>query len=462
MEFEALDEKARVEYVRNAVKAFQTGDRMKRAKEQRAYYETDNPGIKGRKRMYAGAKELQDGTIRAVATENKFAANEKVASSFFKDITDAKVQYLAGEGVGVTAAAEGEEAAAAVTKLMDGVTRQLRRVEQACLTDALVYGSGFAYVQVIENRIKFQRIPYCEVVPVYDSCGGLENAIRVWRRDGVDFAEMHTPEKVYRFKRNPKDRANRGWQADGERWQIETAMVYGDGTVEATGGRGWPRLPWFEMHHDEGGESSLTNAAKTMIRCYDIVVSDFANNLIDLQDAFVKLKDGYGSGQDFGEVLDMVKKFKASQEIEDVKTFEVPHQAREALLDRLSCSIYKALRGVDLSRMVGGQRTATEIKALYSDQDLWADQAEWLLEDWVHEVLAIVAHHKGMEMPAVNVTFQRRIMADEAAQMQAVASQKGIISDKTLLENHPLVTDAQAEMERIAAQELDPSYSLGV
>jgi hypothetical protein len=46
--------------------------------------------------------------------------------------------------------------------------------------------------------------------------------------------------------------------------------------------------------------------------------------------------------------------------------------------------------------------------------------------------------------------------------MDALARQKGVISDKTLYENHPLVTDAQGELERVNAQELDAAYSGGI
>lgn len=461
MDFEALTPEQRAEVIRKAVK--KSGERAEEREEQRAYYETDNPDIANRRKVYAAqASETDAGTFRAIAKENRFAANEKVASSFFKDITDQKVQYLAGEGADVTPVDDAQ--ADAVAAVFDPLKREIRRQGQACLTDALVYRYGYAYMQVIAGKLKLTHVPYAEVVHFRDDCGHLENVVRYWKRDNREFAEFHTPEKVYSFeKREEAGSSVSRWVQTGERWQIETVTVYGDGTVQPSGGKGWDRLPWFELLANNEGKSSLSNAVKSMIRCYDIVQSDFANNLIDVQDVFVKLKQGYGSGMEYGEQLEMLRLFKASEDIEDVQTVDVPYMARETLLARLEKKIYQALRGVDLERIAGGgTNTATAIRALYSDIDLWADQAEWHLEDWVLAILETAAGYMGVELPPVNITLTRRVIFDEEAKMDAVARQKGVISDKTLFENHPLVDDAQAELERVAAQELDAAYSAGL
>lgn len=465
MDFEALTEEQRVAFVEKAVKDFQSSDRLKLAQTCKAHYFTDNPDIAKRKKVFAAPYEEDGengvGTVRAVAKENRFASNEKVASSFFRDITDAKVQYLAGEGADVTAFDDSQ--ADTVKAVTDALGAQVRRVEQECLTDALVYRAGYAYMQVINGALKLQKVPYCEVIPYHDREGALENVLRYWKRKGVEYADFHTPAKVYSFSRDQKRKDGTGWRYDGEAPQIITATRYGDGTTEVTGGKGWARLPWFEMQHNNDRTSSLTNAAKSMIRCYDIVISDFANNLIDIQDAFIKLKDSYGSGMDWGEIVELSRTFKASDSIDGVETVEIPFQARQVLADMLRTGIYSALRGVDTRGIAsGGVTLATSIRALYADIDLWADQAEWHLGDWVRDVLALAADYMGVQLPPVNVTFQRRMIFDETAQIDAAARQKGIVSDKTLFKNHPWVTDAQAELEEIAAQELDPAYSAGL
>ena len=463
MGFEELSEKERAKAIAEAVEGHESSGHVMAEAEQRRYYDTDNPDIAKRKKVYASVRDCDGGSdmgaFEAVAKENRFAANEKVASSFFRDITDQKVQYIAGEGADVNPVRDSD--ADAVAAVFNPLKRQLRRQGQACLTDALVYRCGYAYLQVINGRLRLSYVPYSEVIPSYGLTGELVDVVRHWKRGKREFAEYHTPDKVYAFEKVERQGGTAEWVQTEERWQIQTVTLYGDGTVQASGGKGWSRIPWFEMRHNNDGTSSLTNAVKTMIRCYDIVVSDFANNLIDVQDVFVKLKQGYGSGMEYGETLEMMRLFKASEDVEDVQTVDVPYMARETLLTRLKASIYQALRGVDLERIAAGStNTATAIRALYSDIDLWADQAEWHMEDWVLDILQTAADYMGVQLPEVNVTFTRRIIFDEVAQMDAVARQKGVISDKTLFENHPLVDDAQAEMERVAAQDLDAAYSV--
>ncbi len=452
-ELDTMTPEQRIKYLEKMER--KRGKRAEESKQCAAYYRTDNPDIMERRKLYAAQTEDDNG-IRAVAKENRFAANERVASSFFRDITDQKVQYLAGEGADVSAVDDAQ--ADAVAAVFGPLKRQVRRIGQECLTDALVYRYGYAYLQIIDGAPKLTHYDYNQIAHDKDDRGELQTVARFYESDGKRRAELHTPAKVYEFANDGKK-----WTQTAERWQIQTVTVYGDGTVEDAGGKGWSRLPWFELRHNNEGKSSLTNAVKTMIRCYDIVNSDFANNLIDLQDVFVKLKDGYGSGMTYGETLEALRIFKASEEIDGVQTVEVPYQARETLLTRTEASIYKALRGVNLERIAAGStNTATAIRALYSDIDLWADQAEWHLEDWVLSILETYAAYLGAELPPVNITFTRRVIFDEAAKMDAIARQKGVISDKTLYENHPLVDDAQAELERVAAQELDAAYSAGI
>lgn len=462
MEFEQLTDDDKVSFVRKTISDFQGGERLKVAKERRDYYKTENPDIAERRKMYAGAMEQGD-TIRAVAKENKFASNEKIASSFFRDITDAKVQYIAGEGADVTPTQDDEAASALIRTVGDALGNSLKRVEQESLTDALIYSTAYAYMQVIDGKIKVQHFPYCEIVPFYDRYGSLANVLRYYKQQGIEYAEYHTPATVYSFERNEKSRESKGWRYVGETPQIITARIYGDGKAEITGGKAWPRLPWFEMQHNNDKTSSLTNAAKSMIRCYDLTASDFANNLIDIQDIFVSMKDsgGYGSGLEYGEMLDLLKTFKVSEQELNMQTVEVPYQARQVFLDMLQRNIYAALRGVDVGRISGGNLTNTAIRALYSDIDLWADLAEWHLSDWVESVYDLAAWYMGVQLPPLKVSFTRRAIFDDVAQMDALARQKGIISDMTIYENHPLVTDAAAEAERVANMEIDEAYQLG-
>lgn len=461
-DFEAMGAQNRARYVSKAVERFLGGGRMKRACECRAYYETNNPDIESRKKTYAGIVDEGEDTMHAEAVENKFASNIKVKCSFFRDITDSKVQYIAGEGADVTAKDDAQ--AEAVRALFEPIAENMRRVEQECLTDALTYGRGYAYMTVKNGAPWLEYTDYCEVIPDYDRYNRLESVIRYYRRGDREYAELHTPAKVWEFEREADEGGGR-FEETEERPQIAVRLTYPTGESEQVGSKAWAVLPWFEMRHSKDGKTSLTPAAQSMIEAYDITNSDFANNLVDFADVFMRIGDTYSSGMDYGETIKMVKQFKVFEGQGEVQTVDIPYQARKELLQILKGGIYSALKGVDLTNIATGTtNTATAIKALYTDVDNWADQAEWYLKDWVSEVLQCAADYMGVSLPPVNIKFTRRMIFDEAAQMDAVARQKGIISDKTLLENHPLVTDAQAEYERLMNEQsgLPDVYSNGM
>lgn len=460
-DYEAMGAEHRARFVTKAVERFTCGERMKNAVKCRAYYETQNPDIESRKKTYAGVMDDAADTMRAVAVENKFASNIKVKSSFFRDITDSKVQYLAGEGADVTAVNEAD--IEAVKSVFDPMRDNMRRIEQECLTDALTYGRGYAYMTVKNGTPWLEYTDYCEVIPFYDRYNLLESVIRYYKRDKVEYAEIHTPAMVYEFERR-ENSGGGNFTETGERPQIVVKLTYPTGEAEQIGSKDWRMLPWFEMRQNKDGKTSLTPSAESMIECYDITNSDFANNLVDFADVFMKLGDTYSSGMDYGETIKMVKQFKVFEGNGDVQTVDIPYQARKELLQILKSGIYSALRGVDVSNIaLGTTNTATAIRALYSDVDNWADGAEWYLKDWVLAVLTCAADYMGEQLPPVNIRFTRRMIFDETAQMDAIARQKGIISDLTLLENHPLVTDAQAELERLELDNsgLPPVYGNG-
>lgn len=57
--------------------------------------------------------------------------------------------------------------------------------------------------------------------------------------------------------------------------------------------------------------------------------------------------------------------------------------------------------------------------------------------------------HPGCE---IDVTFNRDIAINESQAITDCAASKGIISDETIIKNHPWVEDAAEELDRLNAQ----------
>lgn len=53
----------------------------------------------------------------------------------------------------------------------------------------------------------------------------------------------------------------------------------------------------------------------------------------------------------------------------------------------------------------------------------------------------------------INIVFNRDIAINESQAITDCAASKGIISDETIIKNHPWVEDAAEELERLKAQQ---------
>lgn len=59
---------------------------------------------------------------------------------------------------------------------------------------------------------------------------------------------------------------------------------------------------------------------------------------------------------------------------------------------------------------------------------------------------------EGEHEPKLDIIWNTDHIINELQTVQILAASKGLISDATIIENHPYVTDAEAERQRIAEE----------
>jgi SPP1 family phage portal protein len=187
-----------------------------------------------------------------------------------------------------------------------------------------------------------------------------------------------------------------------------------------------------------------------MIDIYDIVNSDFANNIDDMQDAFFTIKNY--NGQDLQEFLTQLKKFKAVPVGDggDVTANQltIPTEAREKFLSLTDENIYKFAMAVDTNKLAGSSLTTTAIKASFANLDLKADKFEAEFRKFIRTLITFINKYEGTSY-SYDFTLDRSMLVNNIETIEAIKNQKGIISDRTLFENHPLVLDVDQEFKRI-------------
>lgn len=107
---------------------------------------------------------------------------------------------------------------------------------------------------------------------------------------------------------------------------------------------------------------------------------------------------------------------------------------------------------------MSGNPNQMNIQSMYSDIDLDANGMETEYQAALEELLWFINMHLyntgvgDYENEEVEIIFNRDMMLNEGEAIDNVAKSVGIISDETLIANHPWVTNVDNELERIQAQ----------
>ena len=134
----------------------------------------------------------------------------------------------------------------------------------------------------------------------------------------------------------------------------------------------------------------------------------------------------------------------------EAHTLSIPVDAREALLSRISDDLYRDAQMLDVTKLQGGQKTATEITAAYQPMDNKTDQFEYCVNDFLHQLFAIV----GIDDEP---SFVRSKVVNELEQTQMVMLAASYLDDEAILSKLPWLTQEEIAniLKRKSAEELE-------
>ena len=107
---------------------------------------------------------------------------------------------------------------------------------------------------------------------------------------------------------------------------------------------------------------------------------------------------------------------------------------------------------------MGGEPNQMNIRSMYSDIDLDANDMETELQAALDDLLwfadcYLLNTGKGKFFDTnAEFIFNRDILINESQVISDIKNSVGILSHKTLVEQHPYIIDADEEMERIEAE----------
>ena len=436
-----------------------SSERKSQAKVGQRYYDGEHDILNYRLFYYDADGELQ---------EDKTRSNIKISHPFFTELVDQQAQYMLN----------GEEFVKSdIPELQDELDKVFNDDFTSELTETITstVTKGFGYMYCYKdskNNFKFENADAMGVVEVRakDTDDNCEYVI-YWYIDKNTKANK----KVKRIQVWDKERIYFYMQADD-------GAIVEDDTEEIN-----PRphiiyrntnddeslyydtlgfIPFFRLDNNRKQQSGL-KPIKSLIDDYDLMACGLSNNIQDSAEAYFVVSGFQGDNLD-----ELIQNVKVKKHIGvdaggnlDVKTVDIPYQARLTKLQLDETNIYRFGMGFNSAQIGDGNITNVVIKSRYALLDLKCDKLEKNLKKFLREMVQIVLddinkrNGTDYQQKDVYFDFEREVItnaSDNASIKKIEADTKAV--EINLLMGLAQVLDGETVVQLICEQ-LDIDYN---
>ncbi len=372
------------------IKAFMDSDaaspKKRHAKTGQRYYEGDHDIRDSRIFFFDAEGNLQ---------EDKTKSNIKIPHPFFTELVDQEVQYLLSGEDGFVRS-DIPELQAQLDEYFnenEDFVSELHDVLIGCIAKGFEY--AYAYKNQ-EGRIAFQCADSLGVVEVraQEASDGIEHIIywyvdrigkdhkqikriQVWDKEQTFYYVQENEGKIQEDKNetcNPRPHVL--YQKEGD----ETLYYETFGFI-----------PFFRLDNCKKQFSGL-KPIKALIDDYDLMSCGLSNNIQDTAEALYVVRGFKGDNLD-----ELMTNIKAKKHIGvgeeggvDIKTIDIPYEARQAKLELDEKNIYRFGMGFNASQVGDGNITNIVLKSRYTLLDLKCGKLKIRLKQFMRKLLRIV------------------------------------------------------------------------
>ncbi|MBE6845589.1 MAG: phage portal protein [Ruminococcus sp.] len=424
------------------------------ARQGQKYYEGKHDILKYRMFYYN-----DDGQL----TEDTYRSNVKIPHPFFTELVDQAVQYImSGEKFAYSENAELQAKLDEYFNNNEDFTASLSELLTNCTS------KGFGYMFAYKNEddiLCFQSADTLNVVEVKPS----DTA------DNREYVIYYYDE--YNSKHDKSTRYIQVWDEQTVSYYVQqnnSVVVFEDiqeHNLYERGGKTYSKnfgfIPFFRLDNNKKQVSDLA-LVKDLIDDYDLMASSLSNNLIDFDMPLYAIK-----GFDSNNLDELQTNLKTKKIIGlddeggvDVKTVDVPYQARQIKLELDEKNIYRFGMGLNINGLRDTAATTNiAIKAAYSLLDLKCSKLEIRLKQFLRSIAKPVLdeinerENTGYKLSDLYFEFRHEIMSNalensQIKQNEANAKQTEI---NTLL-NLADSLDDETRMQKIC-EVLDIDYA---
>ena len=402
-----------------------------------------------RNRMMIG----QDGKLTKVDN----LPNNRIVDNQYKKMVNQKVNYLLGQPISVQT--DNEQYAKTVKLFFDkAFLRLIRNVGR----DSMNGGIGWLFCYYNENGdFAFKRLKPYEVIAGWkdEEHTTLDYAIRIYEVIDYEGKNEKVVQKVEVYHATGISR----FTLDGSRLKPEGqdpyfTVISGD-LVEAFNWSQIPLIP-FKVNTDE---IPLIRNVKSLQDGLNLILSNFQNNMEEDTRNTILVLVNY-DGENLAEFRKNLANFGAVKlktvdgAAGDLRTLQVEVNAEnyQAIIQIFKKAIIENAMGYDAKDdRMGGNANQMNILSMYSDIDLDANEMETEYQASFDQLLFFINLHLAntgrgdFENELIDVIFNRDMLISESETITNIQQSVGILSEETIVANHPWVDDPQAELKRI-------------
>lgn len=439
------------ELIKIYIAEFNTSKERKLMTKGENYYKVENDILNRKMYRYENEQPVEDET----------KANNRLSHGFMKTLVDDKVNYLLLKPYTLTC--EDESYLSKVEETLGN--RFQKRLSQLGIEAS---NKGIAWLHVYinsEGHFKMLKIPSEQIIPIWtdNDHEELQALIRYY-----DVESYEGKEKKYITKIEYWTHANVDYYVMQEGEVILDAEVYLDESNAYNGHfkindtpSSWGRIPFIYFKNNDYELPDL-QFVKTLIDNYDLTRSDVANLLEEIKNIIYILK-GYG-GESLAEFVRDLAYYKGILIDPDdgagVDRIEnnINIDAAKEHYNTLKKDIFDFGQGVDKnSDKLGNNQSGIALKFIYSGLDLKCNALEgwfkWGFEELIRFInIYLEITKQSVSGEEITIVFNRDIAINESQAITDCQNSKNIISDKTIIANHPWIENVDDEINQLGEE----------
>lgn len=415
---------------------------------------------------YSGKHDILDRKRTTIGPDGKLVPvdnipNNKIIDNQYAKMVDQKTNYLLGKPFTITC-----ENKAYAEQLKKRFNKAFQRMIKYVGEDCLNGGKCWLFVYYNDKgEMCYRRFPAFQILPFWadDDHTTLDAAARLYLQEVwegytkkiVERVEIYKPDGIYRYI------------LDGS--VLIPDVELGDYSPYITVKNGknvepynWDRLPLICFKYNKE-ETPLIRRVKSLQDGINLLLSDFQNNMEENARNTILVLKNY-DGQDLGEFRHNLSTFAAVKVRDDggveTLTVEVNAENYKAILELFKKALIENARGYDAKDdRLSGNPNQMNIQSMYSDIDLDANGMETEFQAAFDDLLWFINQDlktKGagdFEQDDVTIVFNRDILINETEAIQNCSNSVGILSNETIVEQHPWTTDVEMELKRLKKEQ---------